>query len=171
MIKATGTTATVNTQEQHNLKVGDQITITGATVATGTNTYNGTFAVATAPTEFQFTYTMASTPADIKAGGFPKYVRAGWTDSFVRGGMFDDQNGMFFEYDGQKLYAVRRSSTLQLAGTISCTRGSQVINGQNTSFTTQLSVNDKVVIRGQTYKIVEVSSDNRLVVQLSLIHI
>ena len=165
LIKATGTTATVNTQEQHNLKVGDQITITGATVATGTNTYNGTFAVATVPTEFQFTYTMASAPSDIKAGGFPKYVRAGWTDSFVRGGMFDDQNGMFFEYDGQKLYAVRRSSTLQLAGTISCTRGSQVINGQNTSFTTQLSVNDKVVIRGQTYKIVEVSSDNRLVVQ------
>ena len=165
LIKATGSTATVNTQEQHNLKVGDQITISGATVASGTNTYNGTFAVVTVPSEFQFTYTMASAPSDIKAGGFPKYVRAGWTDSFVRGGMFDDQNGMFFEYDGQKLYAVRRSSTLQLAGTISCTRGSQVITGQNTSFTTQLNVNDKVVIRGQTYKIVEVSSDNRLVVQ------
>lgn len=165
LIKASGTTATVNTQEQHNLKVGDQITISGATVSSGTNTYNGTFSVATVPDEFQFTYTMTTAPSDIKAGGFPKYVRAGWTDSFVRGGMFDDQNGMFFEYDGQKLYAVRRSSTLQLAGTISCNRGSQVINGQNTSFTTQLSVGNKVVIRGQTYKVVEVSSDNRLIVQ------
>ena len=108
---------------------------------------------------------MSSAPSDIKASGFPKYVRAGWTESFVRAGMFDDQNGMFYEYDGQKLYAVRRSSTLQLAGSINCTRGSQVINGLNTSFTTQLSVADNVVIRGQTYKIVEVSSDIRLVVQ------
>ena len=59
-------------------------------------------------------YTMASL-TDVKAGG-SQYVRAGWTDSFVRGGMFDDQNGMSLEYDGQALYAVRRSSTLQLAG-------------------------------------------------------
>lgn len=165
LIKATGATATVKTQEQHNLAVGDNVTVTGAEVNTGTNTYNGTFAVATVPNDFEFTYTMSSAPSDIKASGFPKYVRAGWTESFVRAGMFDDQNGMFFEYDGQKLYAVRRSSTLQLAGSINCTRGSQVINGLNTSFTTQLVVGNNVVIRGQTYKIVEVSSDIRLVVQ------
>ena len=36
-------------------------------------------------------------------------------DSFVRAGMFDDQNGFFYEYDGQNLSAVRRSSTLQIA--------------------------------------------------------
>jgi len=108
---------------------------------------------------------MASTPAEVKASGFPRYVRAGWTDSFVRGGMFDDQNGFFFEYDGQKLYAVRRSSTTQLAGSVSCTRGSQVISGLNTSFTTQLDVSNTIVIRGQTYKVVEISSDIRMVVQ------
>ena len=165
LIKATGATATVKTQEQHNLTVGDNVTITGAEVNTGTNTYNGTFAVASTPNEFEFTYTMASAPTDVKASGFPKYVRAGWTESFVRAGMFDDQNGMFYEYDGQKLYAVRRSSTLQLAGSVSVTRGSQVVTGSNTSFTTQLEVGNNVVIRGQTYKLVEVSSDIRLVVQ------
>ena len=165
LIKASGTTATVNTQEQHNLKIGDQITISGAIVSTGTNTYNGTFPVVSVPDPFSFTYTMSSQPSDVKASGFPRYVRAGWTDSFVRGGMFDDQNGFFFEYDGQKLYAVRRSSTTQLAGSVSCTRGSQVISGINSSFTTQLSVNDTVVIRGQTYKVVELSSDIRMVVQ------
>jgi len=165
LIKASGTTATVNTQEQHNLKVGDQITISGAETSTGTNTYNGTFPVVTVPDQFSFTYTMSSQPSDVKASGFPRYVRAGWTDSFVRGGMFDDQNGFFFEYDGQKLYAVRRSSTTQLAGSVSCTRGSQVISGTNSSFTTQLSVNDTIVIRGQTYKVVELSSDIRMVVQ------
>lgn len=165
LIKASGTTATVNTQEQHNLKIGDQITISGAIVSTGTNTYNGTFPVVSVPDPFSFTYTMSSQPSDVKASGFPRYVRAGWTDSFVRGGMFDDQNGFFFEYDGQKLYAVRRSSTTQLAGSVSCTRGSQVISGTNSSFTTQLSVNDTIVIRGQTYKVVELSSDIRMVVQ------
>ena len=165
LIKASGTTATVNTQEQHNLKVGDQITISGAETSTGTNTYNGTFPVVTVPDPFSFTYTMSSTPAEVKASGFPRYVRAGWTDSFVRGGMFDDQNGFFFEYDGQKLYAVRRSSTTQLAGSVSCTRGSQVISGLSTSFTTQLDVSDTIVIRGQTYKVVEISSDIRMVVQ------
>ena len=165
LIKSSGTTATVNTQEQHNLKIGDQITISGAEIATGTNTYNGTFPVITVPDPFSFTYTMATIPSEVKASGFPRYVRAGWTDSFVRGGMFDDQNGFFFEYDGQKLYAVRRSSTTQLAGSVNCVRGSQVITGQSSSFTTQINISDNVVIRGQTYKVVEISSDIRMVVQ------
>jgi len=165
LIKASGTTATINTQEQHNLQVGDVVTIAGAEVATGTNYYNGSFPVATIPNPFQFTYTMSGTPTDVKAAGFPTYVRAGWTDSFVRAGMFDDQNGFFYEYDGQALYAVRRSSTTQIAGFVSVTRNSQVVNGINTSFTTQLQAGDRVVIRGQTYLINEVSSDIRMVVQ------
>lgn len=165
LIKATGSTATVNTQEQHNLKIGDQITVSGAVVATGTNYYNGTFAVASVPNPFQFTYTMDGAPSEVKASGFPRYVRSGWTDSYVRAGMFDDQNGFFFEYDGQKLYAVRRSSTTQLAGFVSVNRGSQVVSGTNTSFSTQLNAGDKVVIRGQTYLVTEVSSDIRIVVQ------
>ena len=165
LVQAAGTTANVKTQEQHNLAVGDSVVIAGAVVSSGLNTYNGTFNVATVPDAFSFTYTMDSAPAQVKAAGFPTYVRSGWTDSFVRAGMFDDQNGMFYEYDGQDLQAVRRSSTTQIAGTISVTRGSQIITGTNTSFTTQLVVGDSVVIRGQSYKIVEVSSDIRMVVQ------
>jgi len=165
LIKATGTTATVDTQEQHNLSVGDSITIADAVVSSGTNTYNGTFTVATVPSPFQFTYTMATTPADVRAAGFPTYVRASWADSFVRAGMFDDQNGFFYEYDGQALYAVRRSSTSQIAGDINVTRGSQIVGGEGTSFTTQLSVGEFLVIRGQSYKITEISSDIRLIVQ------
>ena len=165
LIRASGTTATVDTQEQHNLKVNDNIKIEGATVSTGTNTYNGTFTVTSVIDEFQFTYTMASSPTDIRAGGFPTYVRSSWTDSFVRGGMFDDQNGFFFEYDGQSLYAVRRSSTKQLAGDINVTRGSQIVSGDSTSFTSQLTIGDMIVIRGQSYKVTEISSDIRCVVQ------
>ena len=165
LIKASGTTATVDTQEQHNLSAGDPVRIAGATVGFGENYYNGDYTVATTPTPFQFTYTMAGTPTDVRAGGFPNYVRTSWTDSFVRAGMFDDQNGFFYEYDGQNLSAVRRSSTLQIAGNVSVTRGSQIVTGEGTSFTTQLNVSDYIVIRGQTYQITEVSSDVRLVVQ------
>ena len=116
----------MHTQEQHNLKQGDSIKIAGATVSSGTNYYNGTFTVASVPNPFRFTYTMSGAPDEVRAGGFPTYVRSSWTDSFVRGGMFDDQNGFFFEYDGQNLYAVRRSSTKQLAGDVTVTRGSQI---------------------------------------------
>ena len=108
---------------------------------------------------------MASAPTDVRASGFPTYVRASWADSFVRAGMFDDQNGFFYEYDGQALYAVRRSSTKQIAGDINVLRGSQVINGEGTSFTTQLTVGEMLVIRGQSYKITEISSDVRCIVQ------
>ena len=165
LIKASGTTATVDTQEQHNLKVGDSIRVAGATVDFGTNYYNGNFTVATTPTPFQFTYTMDGTPTDVRAGGFPNYVRNSWTDSFVRAGMFDDQNGFFYEFDGQNLNCVRRSSTLQIAGNINVTRGSHVVSGDGTSFTTQLNVGDFVVIRGQSYQITEISSDIRMIVQ------
>lgn len=165
LIKSSGTTATILTQEQHNLKVGDRIKVDGATVSSGINTYNGTFPVDTVPDEFTFTYIMNSEPDDVRAGGFPTFVRESWTDSFIRAGMFDDQNGFFFEYDGQKLYAVRRSSTQQIAGSVNVNRASQVVRGNGTSFTSQLGSGEFIVIRGQSYQIVEVSSDQRLVIQ------
>ena len=39
LIKSTGTTAAINTQEAHNLRVGDTIVIEGAEVSIGTNTF------------------------------------------------------------------------------------------------------------------------------------
>lgn len=165
LIKASGTTAKINAQEAHNLKVGDPIVIEGAEVSVGNNTFNGNFTVSAVNSAFQFEYEMSEQPTQQKAAGFPTYHRETWTDSFVRAGMFDDQNGFFYEYDGQKLYAVRRSSTLQMAGTINVVRQSQIVIGNETSFTTQMNVNEYVVIRGQSYKVVEVSSDSRIIIQ------
>jgi hypothetical protein len=108
---------------------------------------------------------MSNTPSDNRAGGFPTYTRTSWTDAFIRAGMFDDQNGFFYEYDGQKLYAVRRSSTAQISGTVSATRGSQIINGVGTSFTSQLDQFGFIVIRGQSYQVVQVKSDTEAVIQ------
>lgn len=165
LIKSANSNAIVTTQEAHGLVVGDDIKIDGAEVTSGNNFYNVTTTVNRVIDPFQFQYEMQGIPEQQKAGGFPIYYRENWVDSFVRTGMFDDQNGFFWEYDGQAINCVRRSSTLQIAGSVDVTRGSQVVNGRTTSFTSQLQVKDKVVIRGQTYQIVEISSDSRMVVQ------
>jgi hypothetical protein len=75
-----------------------------------------------------------------RAYGFPQFFVREWSGGAVRTGMFDFQNGMFFEFDGQKIYAVRRSSTQQMAGTVSALQGSEVIFGTGTSFQAQLEV-------------------------------
>jgi len=165
LIVASGNIALVTTQEAHNLRLGEEITVDGAEVDAGSNEYNGTFTVSSVPDPFSFTYEMANAPIQLRSAGFPTYVRTGWVDSYVRVGMFDDQNGFFWEYDGRDLNAVRRSSTKQIAGTVNTVRGSQIIQGTNTSFTTQLQVGEKVVIRGQSYRIVEIGSDVRMTVQ------
>jgi hypothetical protein len=76
--------------------------------------------------------------------------------------MFDFQNGMFFEFDGQKIYACRRSSTQQMAGTISALQGSEVVFGTGTNFTGQCAVGDYIVLRGQSYRVAEITSATQM---------
>ncbi len=162
---SSGNVVTAITQEPHNLVVGDRITVEGAEVTLGENLYLGTFQVASVPNATTYTYVAAGTITQTKAAGFPEYYRESWNDSFVRAGMFDDQNGFFYEYDGQKLYCVRRSSTLQISGKVNTTANSQVVTGTTTSFTTQLAAGDKCSIRGQSYQVVAVDSDQRMIIQ------
>lgn len=165
VIRADGAIASVKTQEVHNLKVGDPIEVQDAEVSIGENTYNGRFTVSTVVDPFEFEYVMDGTPEQLKAEGYPKYLRQTWNDSYIRAGMYDDQNGFFMEYDGSNLYMVRRSSTLQLSGVVAVNRSSQIVTGTGTSFTTQLKAGDNVVLRGQSYRITQVASDNRIIVQ------
>jgi hypothetical protein len=69
---------------------------------------------------------------------------------------------MFFEYDGQTLYAVWRNSVQQLSGTVQVTNGSATVSGTGTQFTTQLTPGDFIVIRGQSYRVVTITSDTTL---------
>jgi hypothetical protein len=62
-------------------------------------------------------------------GDQPRFIMTNWHGASVRAGCFDDQNGLFWEYDGQTLFVVRRSSTFQLAGTVTTTVGSQLLIG------------------------------------------
>lgn len=159
-ITSSGTTATVTTRFAHNLSTGCRVTVTGC----DQGLYNGTFQVATTPSATTFTYTMAGTAAS-PATGFPQRVNpVTWAGASNRVGMFDQQNGMFFEYDGQTLFAVWRSSVLQLNGTITATQGSANVSGSGTQFATQLITGDFIVIRGQTYRVLSVNTNTSMVI-------
>lgn len=160
-ITSVGVTATVTTRYAHNVAPGASITVLGADQPQ----YNGVFTVATTPTPTTLTYTMSQAPASSPAQGFPIRVTAtNWYGSSNRVGFFDQQNGLFFEYDGQMLYAVWRNSVLQLEGTVDATIGSANITGVGTKFSRQLKPGDFVVIRGQSYRVLSISSDTAMIV-------
>ena len=151
-LNGSGTTATATTRYPHRLSVGNNIEIVGS----GDTNFNGTFNVATVPNDFTFTYSSGGPTLTAQPSGFPDFYINSYTDSYVRGGMFDEQNGFFYEYDGQTIYCVRRSSTQQLSGTFAVTNRSHTVTGTNTSANRQLAAGDKIVIRGQSYKVTNV---------------
>jgi hypothetical protein len=69
---------------------------------------------------------------------------------------------MFFEYDGQTLYAVWRNSVQQINGSVAVTQGSGTVTGTGTLFSSQLTPGDFIVIRGQSYRVITVASDTSL---------
>jgi hypothetical protein len=168
-ITSSGTTATVLTKRPHGLTGSvDEVIIDGALTSSNTvdPRYNGIFTVTSTGLR-TFTYTMNSTPVSATAYGFAvATVNPGqpW-GAFNRSGMFDDQNGMFFEYDGEKIYCVKRSSTQQLAGSVALTFGSSEVIGTETAFSRQIGVGQTVVIRGQTYIVTKITGDTTMFIQ------
>jgi hypothetical protein len=169
--RISSTTFEATTRRPHGLINGLFVEISQAETSTGavSTLYNGVFQVTVlSPTKFTClaaTTLPAEGNAEAKAYGFPQFYVRLWTNGAVRAGMFDFQNGMFFEYDGQKIYAVRRSSTQQVAGTVAALQGSEFVFGTGTTFTTQLDVGDYIVLRGQSYKISSIDSDTRLTIK------
>jgi hypothetical protein len=165
-ISASGSTVTVTTLQDHNLQVGATILVEGVESTAGlndSNLYNGTRTVASITGVKTFTYTTTGTPSDLAPGGTNVLATATkWTCASVRTGLFDEQNGFFFEYDGDKLYACRRDSVKELFGVVAVTQNSGTITGTNTRFREQLVVGDKIVIKGQTYEVAQIASDTSL---------
>jgi len=162
-VTSSGSTVTVTTRWPHNMAINSFIQVSGAVVST----YNGIFKVATV-TATTLTYTTLNniTPSASPAltnTGLPVNVSPySWYGSKNRLGFFDSQNGLFFEFDGQTLYAVWRNSINQLSGTVSITLGSGTVTGTGTIFTNQLVPGDFIVIRGQTYRVLNIVSDTSL---------
>jgi hypothetical protein len=157
---------TIQTKEQHNLIPGAEINIINAT----TTGYNRAYTVKSVLTYNRFTVD-APIVLPAKATGRYYMTVSGWTGSVVRAGLFDEQNGIFFEFDGDTLYAVQRNSTYQVSGRVSVTQGLNTVTQTGpdfpTSFNSQLDPGDYVVIRGQSYKILSIESDTSLTISPS----
>ena len=162
-ITSSGTTATITTIEDHGLQPGATILVEGIVVGTGNNNFNGTFTVASITGTKSFTYTMGGTPTDTAPGGDQMLVTVtNWAGSFVRVGLFDQQNGVFFEYDGSTIFSVRRQTIQELLGTIAVNSGSQTVTGTATRFLKQLTPGDYIVIKGASYLVNKVTSNTSL---------
>lgn len=160
-ITGTGSTATVTTRYQHNLTAGAKIQVAGC----DQGVYNGDFTVASVPTTTTLTYaTQIPITVSPATGPAIRVSPTNWYGSANRVGMFDLQNGMFFEFDGQVLYAVLRNSINQANGSIAVTNNSTLVTGTGTAFSTQVIPGSYVVIRGQSYRVVTVTSDTQLYV-------
>jgi hypothetical protein len=160
------TTIEAKTRRPHGLVSGLFVKISESTDSYGdpSTVYNGEFQV-TVVDLTTFRFAAAEPIVEDRAYGFPQFFVREWANGAVRSGMFDFQNGMFYEFDGQQLFAVRRSSTQQIAGTVSAQQGSELIFGTNTSFDAQLAVGDYVVMRGQSYRITQIDSNTRMSVR------
>ena len=120
-----GNVVTVTTKIPHYLQPGVSISVAGATESA----YNSNTTIDTVLNPFQFTYKVPVAPANTIASGLPTVSVTNWNSATARIGMFDTQNGLFFEYDGQTLWVVRRKSTDQLAGWVQVTNGSATVQG------------------------------------------
>ena len=155
-----GSTVVVTTKFPHNLTVTGKIQVAGA----DQSAYNGIFAISGVPSLQSLVYQTLNfaVPTNLTAtatGGFLRLSPYSWYGSKNRLGFFDQQNGLFFEFDGQQLYCVYRNSINQISGLSIVTNGSPRIQGQGTQFLSQLTAGDFVVIRGMSYRVLTVVSD------------
>lgn len=153
---------------------GASVNLRGLTVQGGINRYNTTFTVASVGDQNTFTvllpvsstlttqFNTLTAPTDISPDGLGKVDVTRWNDAVVRTGLFDEQNGIFFECDGNKLSVVKRSSTNNMTGTISVAGNSTSVIGTNTKFESQLRVGDYIVIRGMSYYVSDINSDTSI---------
>ena len=122
--------AHITTPKPHNV-----LTKTSIIIANSDDTnFNGEYPITTIVDDYTLKILLKNEPSLSKSGGFPSFSVIGWNNSFVRAGMFDFQNGFFFEHDGSTLNCVRRSSVQQLQGKVTTTKGSGIITGADTQF-------------------------------------
>jgi len=158
-----GSLITITTDDtEHGLQVGAEVQISNITSAG----YNGHYTVNSVINENTFTVLATNTLATTSPtlGRPPTLSLYRWKGATVRAGAFDDQNGIFWQYDGINLSVGLRSATFQLAGTISATPDSNFISGTNTRFSDQLIVGDRIVIRGMTHVVTSIIGNNGMTV-------
>ena len=156
-----GTDVTLTTADEHGIGRGARIFLEGVK----TDDYYGTYFVDSVTDANTFVATPISGQTAPAAGtgaldAGAKYTVERWAGASIRAGMFDDQNGVFFEWDGHLLWVVKRYTTCQLVGTVNFS--AHTVTGTGTKFTEQVSVHDKIVIRGASYEVTGIESDTVL---------
>ena len=157
-----GSLITVATELDHGLQVGSTVEISGVI----TSGYNGTYGINTVTNENTFTVVAAETLGSTTAviTNLPRVTLKNWHGATVRMGAFDDQNGLFWEFDGKDLAVVKRSATYQISGFCTVNPGSQAVAATSGRFTQQLKVGDRIVIRGMTYMVGTIIDDNNMTI-------
>jgi hypothetical protein len=122
---------------------------------------NGSYTVASVVDSktINVTSTSSITSFPLVLADQPRFIMSNWHGASVRAGCFDDQNGVFWEYDGQTLFVVRRSSTFQITGTANTNINSQILTGTLTGTTGTLTSPSAISITaGDTTATITVAS-------------
>lgn len=154
--------AKISTRIPHRLTVGVSITV----VDDDSNVFNGIHTVTEVYDDYSVKIGVAFNTTAVSTGRPEFYVNS-WADATIRCGLFDDQNGMYFEFDGSTLNVCRKNSTTQIAGSSQVFFGEALITGTDTNYQTEIQAGDMIVIKGQSYKVTEVSSNTTMYIQPS----
>ena len=146
----------------HGLQPGATVEIIGCT----SFEYNGEYIVESIldARRFRVRSQVVLSTTSASLGIEAKVILKYWHGSSVRIGAFDDQNGIFYQYNGTELSVVRRSSTNQLTGTVSLTTEANLVTGANTRFQDQLKAGDKIVIRGMSHTVTSIASQTSMTI-------
>ena len=160
-------TVIVVTVQDHGMQPGARVKVEGIQVVGGDfNPFNGDFLVTDVINQNTFAYKTTITPGftyttNMNPSGENSVVTVStWAGACTRVGLFNEMNGIFFEYDGQKLWVCKRASNKPLYGSASVTLKSNTVTGTDTRFTKQLVSGDNIVLKGQVYKVLFVESDS-----------
>ena len=146
----------------HGCQIGGTVEVTGFQTAS----YNGTYVVDSIVNERAFKVRSLRALSSLTAalGNDPKMSVRYWHGATVRSGPFDEQNGIFYQYDGQTLALGKRSSTFQLTGVASVNVDSNLVTGTGTRFRDQLKAGDRIVLKGMSHVVTKVTSDTSITI-------
>ena len=144
----------------HGCQAGGIIEVHGVETKGYNNRYTVSEIVNERTLRVQAVSVLASTTGTLSVNSQLSLVE--WHGATVRAGTFDEQNGIYFFYDGQTFGVGLRSSTFQLAGTISIAKDTNLMNGTNTRLRDQVKAGDRVVIRGMTHLVTNVISQTQM---------